>query len=313
MFRVDTQHGGKRKPVSKATRKSASKATRKSGRKSASKSTRKSASKATRKSPPKRKSASKATRKSPPKRKSASKATRKSGRKSGRKCICKSGCKCCSKSGCKSSQRGGGRGGQGRKVTALTNDRSHDFANPRQTASPFYLPRSGYSQGVADHLQPGINAREALGRNMAETRQMIDNDCGWIKGSGLDPLESARLEADCARNVKERIDNKFNRPDHRDQINTFDPRTHTPAQWERNKTALRRVGSATATVGRGVLDYAVAPVARATYNYGVKPLASETGRRVRKSVERGTQRAKTAARSHINRTVDRGGGSDFEY
>jgi len=148
---------------------------------------------------------------------------------------------------------------------------------------------------------------------MAETRQMIDNDCGWIKGSGLDPLESARLEADCARNVKERIDNKFNRPDHRDQINTFDPRTHTPAQWERNKTALRRVGSATATVGRGVLDYAVAPVARATYNYGVKPLASETGRRVRKSVERGTQRAKTAARSHINRTVDRGGGSDFEY
>ena len=57
----------------------------------------------------------------------------------------------------------------------------------------------------------------------------------------------------------------------------------------------------------------LAPVAKATYKHVVKPMASATTRRVRKSVERGTQSAKTATRSHINHIVDRDGESPFEH
>ena len=272
MFKVDTQSGGRRSSPSKSPktppkRKSVSKTERKSSPKR----------KAVRKSSPKRKPVRKSSPKRKPNRKSSPK--RKSPRKSGRK----------------SSQRGGTR--RRKRITAITNDRNYNMANAGKQNSRLFPFR-----GVADSSQVMINSREALRRNMAQTERQIENDCGWIKDSGLDYATAERLTADCARNVEDRLDNQFNRPDHRDLINTYDPRTHTPAQLKRDRQWLGKKAGQAAYLGQTVYNYGVKPTAQLAYNYGVKPVAKAVGKRIRRN-----------AREHATHMVDRGGESPFEH
>ena len=171
------------------------------------------------------------------------------------------------------------------------------MSGPRRTESRL-LP----FRGVFDQEQAVINRTEALRRNTLQEERQIENDCGWIKDSGLDSVTTKRLTKDCERNVIDRIDNQFNRPDHRDLINTYDPRTHTPAQLKRDKQWLKKKAGQAAYLGETAYNYGVKPTAQLAYNYGVKPVTEAVGKRIRRN-----------AREHATRMVGRGGESPFEH
>ena len=287
MFKIDSQGGGRRSSPSKShktppKRKSVSKTNRKSP------TSRKPVRKSGRKTSPKHKPVRKSGRKTSPKGKSV----RKSGRKTSPK----------RKSGRKSSQRGGARGSK-KRVTAITSDRNYNMSGPRSSyTQAFPVYRANYGDGAYDAGQVMINSREALRRNMLQAERQIDNDCGWIKGAGLDAVTAQRLTTDCARNVEDRLDNRFNRPDHRDLINTYDPRTHTPAQLKRDKQWLSKKAGQAAYLGETAYNYGVKPTAQLAYNYGLKPVAKAVGKRIRRNTRR-----------HVTHMVDRDGESPFEH
>lgn len=247
----------------------------------------------------KRTSSSKAH-KTPPKRKSpvSRKPVRKTSpkRKSGRKTSPKR------KSRRKSSQKGGTRRNK-KRVTAITSDRNYNMSG-RRSSGPRAFPvvRANYGNRVSDSSQAMINSHEALRRNMLETERQIDNDCGWINGSGLDAVTAERLTLDCIRNVEDRLDNRFNRPDHRDLINTYDPRTHTPAQLKRDQEWIKKKTGQIAYAGDKALQYVVKPSAQLAYNYGLKPAAEAVGKRIGRN-----------ARRHATNIVNRDGESPFEH
>jgi hypothetical protein len=297
MFRVSTQDGGRRNSASKTARKSPPK--RKSGRKSPSKrksghtspSKRTSGRKSGRKSPSKRKSGRKSGRKSPSKRKSGrrSPSKRKSGRKSGRR---------------SPSKRKSQRGGDGHlRATAATNDRSYDFNKPVTADSRLFPRDSDYTRGVHNQSQANVNSRHASRNNMALDAIMIDNDCGWIDGARLNSTETARMKAVCARNVRDRLDNQFSRPNHADEINKlYNPASWTPVYRQKAANVARSVES-------GVYNYVAKPVASAVYNYAAKPVASavyDSAKATGASVGRN-------ARKHIREVVERGGETTMDH
>ena len=309
MFRVSTQDGGRRNSASKTARKSPPK--RKSGPKSGrtSPSKRKSGRKSGRKSPSKRKSGRKSPskrksgRKSPSKRKSGRKSPskRKSGRKSGRR---------------SPSKRKSQRGGDGHlRATAATNDRSYDFNKPVTADSRLFPRDSDYTRGIHNQKQANVNSRHASRNNMALDAIMIDNDCGWIDGARLNSTETARMKAVCARNVRDRLDNQFSRPNHADEINKlYNPSSWTPVYRQKAANVARSVES-------GVYNYVAKPVASAVYNYAAKPVASGVYNYVAKpaasavyeSVKDTGARVGRNARNHVREVVERDGETTMEH